>query len=89
MSMPRSRSVGPDDAARARAMKAVTAIVRVGGLAKVGTCVWNSEGTYIPAMKIRIMNIKRNGIDFASSFLAKNLFPGNPTIVINEIYPVL
>lgn len=44
--MPRSISDGPVDWALSLWMNAVTAIESVGGFAKVGTCVWNSAGTY-------------------------------------------
>jgi len=45
MSMPRSQSLGPLVLALRREIKSVTAIVSVGGFAKLGTCVWNSDGT--------------------------------------------
>jgi hypothetical protein len=46
MSMPRAWSDGPVFIFRALEINAMTAMVSVGGLAKLGTWVWNSEGTY-------------------------------------------
>ena len=69
-------------------MKAVTAMARVGGFAKVETWVWNSFGTYRMSVRAWGYSWERE-TDAATRFFAEDLFTSHPTIFINEADPIL